>query len=97
MIPRVTDVENIRKLLAMFPVTAILGARQCGKTTISKEFKAGHYFDLENPRDMARPGTGAAAILENAQSLSWPGDKLFGDRSIFRYIRYNGKEIYRYS
>jgi len=54
MIKRLTDVDNIRKLLDTFPVVAILGPRQCGKTTISKEFNARHYFDLENPRDAAR-------------------------------------------
>ena len=34
-----------------FPVTAILGPRQCGKTTMARGFAADHYFDLENPRD----------------------------------------------
>ncbi|MGE5340687.1 MAG: ATP-binding protein [Candidatus Omnitrophota bacterium] len=54
MIQRPMDSENIRKLLDMFPVVAILGPRQCGKTTISKEFHAQHFFDLENPRDTTR-------------------------------------------
>jgi predicted AAA+ superfamily ATPase len=54
MVKRLTDVENIKKLLDTFPVVAILGPRQCGKTTISKVFNAQHYFDLENPRDAAR-------------------------------------------
>jgi predicted AAA+ superfamily ATPase len=39
--------------MAVFPVTAILGPRQCGKTTLTREFPADHYFDLENPRDQA--------------------------------------------
>lgn len=39
--------------MAVFPVTAILGPRQCGKTTLAREFPADHYFDLENPRDQA--------------------------------------------
>lgn len=39
--------------MAEFPVTAILGPRQCGKTTLAREFAADHYFDLENPRDAA--------------------------------------------
>ncbi len=41
-------------LIESCPVTCILGPRQCGKTTISKEFKFDHYYDLENPRDLAR-------------------------------------------
>jgi predicted AAA+ superfamily ATPase len=35
-------------------VTAIVGPRQSGKTTIARQFKASEYFDLENPRDIAR-------------------------------------------
>ncbi|RJP95547.1 MAG: ATP-binding protein [Desulfobacteraceae bacterium] len=38
----------------MFPVTAMLGPRQCGKTTLARAMQADHYFDLENPRDAAR-------------------------------------------
>lgn len=36
-----------------FPVTAILGPRQAGKTTLAGEFDTAHRFDLENPRDAA--------------------------------------------
>jgi len=40
------------KLLDKFPVLAIIGTRQCGKTTLSKQLR-NHwkYIDLENPRD----------------------------------------------
>jgi len=38
----------------MFPVLAILGPRQCGKTTLARTMNADHYFDLENPQDIAR-------------------------------------------
>jgi predicted AAA+ superfamily ATPase len=54
MIKRIVDMQNIEKLLDIFPVAAILGVRQCGKTTISKEFAYNYFFDLENPRDLAR-------------------------------------------
>ncbi|MFC1852238.1 ATP-binding protein [candidate division CSSED10-310 bacterium] len=37
-----------------FPVSAILGPRQCGKTTLARSLSYDHYFDLENPRDAAR-------------------------------------------
>jgi len=53
MIPRPTDHERIERLLADFPVTAILGPRQSGKTTLAHAFDADHSFDLENPRDLA--------------------------------------------
>ena len=58
-IPRHRDVQSIQKLMGQFPVTAILGARQCGKTTLARQFSAPSYFDLENPRDLAQ--------LENPQ------------------------------
>jgi len=54
IIKRSGDIKRIKKLVRLFPVTAITGPRQCGKTFLSKEIKYDHYFDLENPRDMAR-------------------------------------------
>lgn len=59
LIERNIDKAGIQELINEFPVTVILGPRQCGKTTIAKEFQFDHYFDLENPRDTAR--------LENPQ------------------------------
>ena len=54
MIERTIDLQNILKRLGIFPVVAILGPRQCGKTTLAKQVRYHHYFDLENPRDLAR-------------------------------------------
>lgn len=48
--------------MATFPVTAILGPRQCGKTTLAREFDANHYFDLENPRDQVLMGEPQLAL-----------------------------------
>ncbi len=56
-VERHKDLREIKALMQVFPVTAILGPRQVGKTTLSKSFKPDHFFDLENPRDMV--------ILEN--------------------------------
>jgi predicted AAA+ superfamily ATPase len=53
MIDRPTDKAILHELMAAFPVTAILGPRQSGKTTLAHEFAADHFFDLENPRDAA--------------------------------------------
>ena len=39
------------------PVVLLHGPRQCGKTTLARQFAAGHkaeYFDLESPRDVSR-------------------------------------------
>ena len=53
MIERAIDKGIVAKLIADFPVTAILGPRQSGKTTLAHEFAADYFFDLENPRDAA--------------------------------------------
>lgn len=53
-IDRKTDRARLAKLISLFPVTAILGPRQCGKTTLARTLAADAYFDLENPRDLAR-------------------------------------------
>lgn len=54
MIKRSIDENKIRALMDQFPVTAIIGARQTGKTTLARQFNADYYFDLENPRDLAQ-------------------------------------------
>jgi hypothetical protein len=57
MIHRKIDVELIRTALKRSRVAALLGPRQCGKTTLARQFvKAGslNYFDLEDPQDLAR-------------------------------------------
>ncbi|HFA48693.1 MAG TPA: ATP-binding protein [Bacteroidetes bacterium] len=59
IIERKKDQNAIKELLGIFPVTAILGPRQVGKTTLAKTFRPDHVYDLENPRDMA--------LLENPQ------------------------------
>lgn len=53
MIARKREIEEIKQKLSVFPVTAILGARQTGKTTLARLFDAKHYFDLENPVDLS--------------------------------------------
>lgn len=48
----------IAEQVRIHPVCAILGPRQCGKTTIARQFSSGyqsksvHHFDLENPEDL---------------------------------------------
>lgn len=54
LIEREHDRETLDRWINMFPVVAILGPRQCGKTTLARMLNADHYFDLENPRDAAR-------------------------------------------
>jgi predicted AAA+ superfamily ATPase len=68
MVERNQDVQAVAKLIELFPVTTILGPRQCGKTTLAGFFKADHLFDLENPRDAARLDQPQLA-LENLAGL----------------------------
>ncbi len=58
-IQRVPEIELLKKLIKDNPIVAILGPRQCGKTTLSHQFSSQWpssvtAFDLENPRDTQR-------------------------------------------
>jgi hypothetical protein len=59
VVQRRIHLSNIRALLRQFPVVALIGARQVGKTTLAKQLATAklpreNYFDLENPSDLAR-------------------------------------------
>src|SRR3989442_12917417 len=57
MTPRPALLKSVRDRLKPHPVAALLGPRQCGKTTLARglaESVATSYFDLENPADLAR-------------------------------------------
>ena len=71
MIPRPQAYKNITKILELFPVAALLGPRQCGKTTLARiiaEKNPSTYFDLENPVDVARLSA-PMSVLENIKGL----------------------------
>lgn len=53
VIERTSEREKLERLMETFPVVAIVGPRQCGKSTLARTFEAVHFFDLENPRDLA--------------------------------------------
>ena len=57
-IAREHHLRRVRLLLREYPVVAILGARQVGKSTLARQLAARrgptHWFDLENPVDLAR-------------------------------------------
>ena len=57
MIARTTDSQAIRTALKRSRVVGLLGPRQCGKTTLAREFvqpDSLNYFDLESPASLAR-------------------------------------------
>jgi predicted AAA+ superfamily ATPase len=45
--------RQVREKLSKFPAVALLGPRQCGKTTLARQF-GGVYFDMEDPGSQAR-------------------------------------------
>ncbi len=60
--------EILRRVESRFesnPVVLLLGPRQCGKTTLARQFarkRAAEYFDLESPADLARLGQPLTAL-----------------------------------
>ena len=58
MISRPDTEADVRRALSRNPICALLGPRQCGKTTLAHRLqsdgKPSHFFDLEKPGDLAR-------------------------------------------
>jgi len=72
LIPRITLQQKILDAIKAYPITAILGPRQCGKTTmatmIAKQFQTS-FYDLENPADYASITQSPKLTLESCQGL----------------------------
>jgi predicted AAA+ superfamily ATPase len=90
MIQRSCYLKQIQDAFDMHQICAILGPRQCGKTTLAKEYSAKMqnviFFDLENPQDLA--------ILENP-SITLPNingliiiDEIQRRPELFPYLRF---------
>jgi predicted AAA+ superfamily ATPase len=57
MISRVDLKKSVQRALARSRIVTLIGPRQCGKTTIAREFvdpDSLNYFDLEDPASLAR-------------------------------------------
>jgi len=57
MIERPTYLKQLAAAVRRSPVTALMGPRQCGKTTLARMFQQGKnasHFDLESPADLQR-------------------------------------------
>jgi len=64
MIERPFYLKQLSNALKRSPVTALLGPRQCGKTTLARMFAEGRatiYFDLQSQPDLRR--------LQNPESM----------------------------
>ena len=72
MIERKLAVETVRTSLAENPVTAILGPRQCGKTTLAHQVIGkgeGVFFDLENPTHLSRLSSPLLAFQNQTKTI----------------------------
>jgi len=70
-IARTELISRVEKSLSRYPVTLLLGPRQCGKTTAAREIfqdRGGAYFDLEDPETPLRSDT-AKLVLKDLQGL----------------------------
>src|SRR6056297_3329786 len=72
-IQRTSEIKLLKSRLRNNPVVAILGPRQCGKTTLARQFADQwqgqvSFFDLENPVDLRRLEEPLLA-LENLSGL----------------------------
>ena len=71
MIDRHRLIERIHQALEQYPVTLILGPRQCGKTTLAHMIhtvQGGAYFDLEDPASPIQPDI-ARLVLQDLRGL----------------------------
>ena len=69
MIPRPEPISAIKASFKIHPITALLGPRQCGKTTLARfiaDQEPSTIFDLENPVDTQR----LSAPIQSLQELS---------------------------
>jgi uncharacterized protein len=57
MIERRGYLDQVKKAISRSPIVALLGPRQCGKTTLARmicEHQSSTYFDLESQTDLRR-------------------------------------------
>lgn len=93
LIPRIQYHARVAQALARSPIVALLGPRQCGKTTLAREFMpsdSSAYFDLEdpvvgelmeNPMTTLKPLRGLVVVDEaQRQSDLFPVLRVLADR-----------------
>ena len=90
MLNRPHFLKLIENSFKVTPICAILGPRQCGKTTLSKEYsqkinKEIHFFDLEDPVDLSKLDNPKLA-LESLEGLIVI-DEIQRREGLFPYLR----------
>ena len=90
IIPRFLE-KHVQEALKEVPAVAILGPRQCGKTTLARylvnNLQDVLYLDLERPSDIARLGDPEALFAENSECLICI-DEIQRAPEIFPVMRY---------
>ncbi len=99
MLRRTLHLDRVKRLLKQFPVVAILGARQVGKTTLAGQVQRSwkqpcHAFDLESSSDLVRlsnpdlalPPLKGLVVLDEIQRLPelFPLLRVLADRRPIR-------------
>lgn len=69
LIPRPVRTQQVVDALARSPVVAILGARQCGKTTLARDLAPAHVFDLDRSADRLALSAAAEQTLGSLRGL----------------------------
>jgi predicted AAA+ superfamily ATPase len=80
--------ERIQRGLRDYPVTMLLGPRQCGKTSLARRIggrRSGAYFDLEDPETPLQPSV-ARAVLKDLRGLVII-DEIQRQPSLFELLR----------
>ena len=70
---RKSYLKRIQQAFSIHPVVALLGPRQCGKTTLAKQVLIDvtqqYYFDLENPLDLQKLTQNPTLVLQELSGL----------------------------
>ena len=71
MLPRPARIDEVRKALQRAPIAALLGPRQCGKTTLARLIAGAdaHFFDLERSTDRQPLAAAAERTLGGLRGL----------------------------
>ncbi|MFC1826025.1 ATP-binding protein [Thermodesulfobacteriota bacterium] len=90
IIPRFLE-EQVRSALGQVPAVAILGPRQCGKTTLARYLVGNSpdvlYLDLERPSDISRLADPEALFAANVDRLICI-DEIQREPELFPVMRY---------
>ena len=89
MIERKSYQKQIKEALQIFPVCALVGPRQCGKTTLAnvvkRSFNPVYQFDLEDPYDLEKMNS-PKLLLESLKGLVII-DEIQQRPELFPYLR----------